>query len=222
MSEIQKNIERLQNLLPERVSLVAVSKFHPVAALQEAYDAGQRIFGESRAQELQQKVPMLPADVQWHFIGHLQTNKVRAIVPHVSLIHSIDSEKLLRTVDAEAARIGRTVDVLLQLHVAKETTKFGLTPDECVAVVHGCVPELEHVRIRGVMGMATNTDDEAEIRQEFRAIKAVFDTLKNGKMQTEGYFDTISMGMSDDFQIAIEEGSTMVRIGSLIFGERQY
>lgn len=222
MAEIQKNIERLQNLLPERVSLVAVSKFHPVAALQEAYDAGQRIFGESRAQELLQKVPMLPADVQWHFIGHLQTNKVRAIVPHVSLIHSIDSEKLLRMVDAEAARIGRTAEVLLQLHVAKETAKFGFTPDECVAVAHGCVPELGHVRVRGVMGMATNTDDEAEIRQEFRAIKAVFDALKSGKMQTEGYFDIISMGMSDDFRIAIEEGSTMVRIGSLIFGERQY
>lgn len=223
MINVKENIRKLQDSLPKGVGLVAVSKFHPVELLREAYDAGQRIFGESRAQELLQKVGQMPDDVKWHFIGHLQTNKVRAIVPYVAMIHSIDSEKLLRVVDSEAERAGRVVDVLLQLHVAQEETKYGMTADECVAMVEsGVLAELTHVRVCGVMGMATNTDDEYEIRAEFRKIKQVFDLLHEGCLHDSDCFREISMGMSDDYQIAVEEGSTLVRVGHSIFGERQY
>lgn len=223
MINVKENIRKLQDSLPKGVGLVAVSKFHPVELLREAYDAGQRIFGESRAQELLQKVGQMPDDVKWHFIGHLQTNKVRAIVPYVAMIHSIDSEKLLRVVDSEAERAGRVVDVLLQLHVAQEETKYGMTADECVAMVEsGVLAELTHVRVCGVMGMATNTNDENEIRAEFRKIKQVFDLLHEGCLHDSDCFREISMGMSDDYQIAVEEGSTLVRVGHSIFGERQY
>lgn len=223
MINVKENIRKLQDSLPKGVGLVAVSKFHPVELLREAYDAGQRIFGESRAQELLQKVGQMPDDVKWHFIGHLQTNKVRAIVPYVAMIHSIDSEKLLRVVDSEAERAGCVVDVLLQLHVAQEETKYGMTADECVAMVEsGVLAELTHVRVCGVMGMATNTDDENEIRAEFRKIKQVFDLLHEGCLHDSDCFREISMGMSDDYQIAVEEGSTLVRVGHSIFGERQY
>ena len=223
MINVKENIRKLQDSLPKGVGLVAVSKFHPVELLREAYDAGQRIFGESRAQELLQKVGQMPDDVKWHFIGHLQTNKVRAIVPYVAMIHSIDSEKLLRVVDSEAERAGRVVDVLLQLHVAQEETKYGMTADECVAMVEsGVLAELTHMRVCGVMGMATNTDDENEIRAEFRKIKQVFDLLHEGCLHDSDCFREISMGMSDDYQIAVEEGSTLVRVGHSIFGERQY
>lgn len=223
MINVKENIRKLQDSLPKGVGLVAVSKFHPVELLREAYDAGQRIFGESRAQELLQKVGQMSGDVKWHFIGHLQTNKVRAIVPYVAMIHSIDSEKLLRVVDSEAERAGRVVDVLLQLHVAQEETKYGMTADECVAMVEsGVLAELTHVRVCGVMGMATNTDDENEIRAEFRKIKQVFDLLHEGCLHDSDCFREISMGMSDDYQIAVEEGSTLVRVGHSIFGERQY
>lgn len=223
MINVKENIRKLQDSLPKGVGLVAVSKFHPVELLREAYDAGQRIFGESRAQELLQKVGQMPDDVKWHFIGHLQTNKVRAIVPYVAMIHSIDSEKLLRVVDSEAERAGRVVDVLLQLHVAQEETKYGMTADECVAMVEsGVLAELTHIRVCGVMGMATNTDDENEIRAEFRKIKQVFDLLHEGCLHDSDCFREISMGMSDDYQIAVEEGSTLVRVGHSIFGERQY
>ncbi len=223
MINVKENIRKLQDSLPKGVGLVAVSKFHPVELLREAYDAGQRIFGESRAQELLQKVGQMPDDVKWHFIGHLQTNKVRAIVPYVAMIHSIDSEKLLRVVDSEAERAGRVVDVLLQLHVAQEETKYGMTADECVAMVEsGVLAELTHVRVCGVMGMATNTDDENEIRAEFRKIKQVFDLLHEGCLHDSDCFREISMGMSDDYQIAVDEGSTLVRVGHSIFGERQY
>lgn len=223
MINVKENIRKLQDSLPKGVGLVAVSKFHPVELLREAYDAGQRVFGESRAQELLQKVGQMPDDVKWHFIGHLQTNKVRAIVPYVAMIHSIDSEKLLQVVDSEAERAGRVVDVLLQLHVAQEETKYGMTADECVAMVEsGVLAELTHVRVCGVMGMATNTDDENEIRAEFRKIKQVFDLLHEGCLHDSDCFREISMGMSDDYQIAVEEGSTLVRVGHSIFGERQY
>ena len=223
MINVKENIRKLQDSLPKGVGLVAVSKFHPVELLREAYDAGQRIFGESRAQELLLKVGQMPDDVKWHFIGHLQTNKVRAIVPYVAMIHSIDSEKLLRVVDSEAERAGRVVDVLLQLHVAQEETKYGMTADECAAMVEsGVLAELTHVRVCGVMGMATNTDDENEIRAEFRKIKQVFDLLHEGCLHDSDCFREISMGMSDDYQIAVEEGSTLVRVGHSIFGERQY
>lgn len=223
MIDIKKNINEIKGELPDNVKLVAVSKFHPVEALMEAYGAGQRIFGENRAQEIQQKHKVMPTDVQWHFIGHLQTNKVRSIIPYTTLIHSIDSLKLLQCVDAEAKRIGRVADVLLQLHVAKETTKFGLTPEECVELVEdGALKALQNVRVCGVMGMATNTDDEQEIRVEFRAIKNTFDVLKTKFFAANGYFREISMGMSEDYKIAIEEGSTMVRVGTSIFGAREY
>lgn len=223
LEQIKENIARLHNELPAGVKLVAVSKFHPLEALMAAYDAGQRIFGESRAQEIGPKHTSMPGDVEWHFIGHLQSNKVRQIVPYVSLIHSIDSERLLQCVDAEARRVGRTVDVLLQLHVAREETKYGFTLDECRALVDGGMAgSLSNVRIRGVMGMATNTDDEAEIRREFHEIRSTYEQLKASHFADNQWFDTVSMGMSHDYRIAVDEGSTMVRIGTTIFGEREY
>ena len=223
LEQIKENIARLHNELPAGVKLVAVSKFHPLEALMAAYDAGQRIFGESRAQEIGPKHTSMPGDVEWHFIGHLQRNKVRQIVPYVSLIHSIDSERLLQCVDAEARRVGRTVDVLLQLHVAREETKYGFTLDECRALVDGGVAgSLANVRIRGVMGMATNTDDEAEIRREFHEIRSTYEQLKASHFAGDPQFDIVSMGMSHDYRIAVDEGSTMVRIGTTIFGEREY
>lgn len=223
LENIGKQITKYSSELPDGVKLVAVSKFHPVEALRAAYDAGQRIFGESRVQEIQQKHRDMPEDVEWHFIGHLQTNKVRALVPYVSLIHSIDSLRLLECVDSEARRIDRTVNVLLQLHVAQEETKFGLTPDECISLAEsGVISKLQNVRICGVMGMATNTEDENEIRKEFRLIKSTFVALKDRFFADAEYFKEISMGMSDDYRIAIEEGATLVRIGTSIFGQREY
>lgn len=223
LEQIKENIARLHNELPAGVKLVAVSKFHPLEALMAAYDAGQRIFGESRAQEIGPKHTSMPGDVEWHFIGHLQSNKVRQIVLYVSLIHSIDSERLLQCVDAEARRVGRTVDVLLQLHVAREETKYGFTLDECRALVDGGVAgSLANVRIRGVMGMATNTDDEATVRGEFHRIRAFFDRMKVRLGERGAAFTEVSMGMSHDYQLAVEEGSTMVRVGTHIFGERVY
>lgn len=223
MSVISDQIKIITETLPDGVELVAVSKFHPVEALKEAYDAGQRIFGESRVQEISQKRLLMPDDVQWHFIGHLQTNKVRQLVPYVSLIHSVDSIKLLESINAESARIGRVVDVLLQLHVAQEETKFGFTCEDCVDLVDkGVLDRLPNVRVCGVMGMATNTDDMGKVREEFKYIKNVFDTLKQRYFADKPYFKEISMGMSDDFHIAMEEGSTLVRIGTTIFGSRGY
>ncbi|MBQ1987666.1 MAG: YggS family pyridoxal phosphate-dependent enzyme [Muribaculaceae bacterium] len=223
MSVISDQIKIITETLPDGVELVAVSKFHPVEALKEAYDAGQRIFGESRVQEISQKRLLMPDDVQWHFIGHLQTNKVRQLVPYVSLIHSVDSIKLLESINAESARIGKVVDVLLQLHVAQEETKFGFTCEDCVDLVDkGVLDRLPNVRVCGVMGMATNTDDMVKVREEFKSIKNVFDTLKQRYFADKPYFKEISMGMSDDFHIAMEEGSTLVRIGTTIFGSRGY
>lgn len=223
MSGIAQQIKNINAGLPESVALVAVSKFHPVESLQEAYSAGQRIFGESRVQEVVQKRVQMPDDVKWHFIGHLQTNKVRQLVPYVSLIHSVDSFKLLECIDKEAKRIDRVVDVLLQLHVAQEETKFGFSCDDCVSLTEsGVLEKLRNVRVCGVMGMATNTDDDEVVRAEFKSIKTVFDTLKDGYFKDKPYFREVSMGMSDDYYIAIEEGSTLIRIGTTIFGERNY
>lgn len=220
---ISDTIKSLHATLPPGVKLVAVSKFHPAAALREAYDAGQRIFGESRAAELVEKAQVLPDDIRWHFIGHLQTNKVRAIMPYVDTIESIDSERLLHTVQTEAERIGRDVDVLLQVHVAMEDTKFGLTPEELMDLAKsGILGRSPRVTVRGVMGMASNVDDNDRIRADFRAIHGCFDTLRHDIMADAPKFDTISMGMSHDYMMAIEEGTTMVRIGTTIFGERQY
>lgn len=220
-STIGKRIHDIKASLPEGVTLVAVSKFHPVEALREAYDSGQRVFGESRANELVAKAQALPADIHWHFIGHLQTNKVRTILPHVTLIHSIDSERLLKLVDAEAQRINRTVDVLLQVHVAKEETKFGFSPEELNELAAGdTLQSLRNTRIRGVMGMASNVDDEVRIKDDFRRIAIAFDDLK--RLSSLSSLDTVSMGMSHDYGLAIDAGSNMVRIGTTIFGEREY
>ena len=221
-AHVEDIITALRGELPPEVTLVAVSKFHPIEAIEAAVRGGQEVFGESRAQELAQKHAALP-HLKWHFIGHLQTNKVRALVPYVSLIHSIDSLRLLECVDSEARRIDYTVNVLLQLHVAQEETKFGLTPDECIALAEsGVIEKLPNVRICGVMGMATNTDDENEIRKEFKLIKSTFVALKDRFFADAEYFKEISMGMSDDYRIAIEEGATLVRIGTSIFGQREY
>lgn len=220
---VSDNLLELRKSIPEGVELVAVSKFHPAEALMEAYGTGQRIFGESRALELEAKAKELPADIEWHFIGHLQTNKVRKVVAHASLIHSIDSERLLRAVDDEAAKAGRHVGVLLQLHVAKEETKFGFTPDELLGfVTPELLASLKAVEIRGVMGMASNVDDEERIRADFREIRAAFDSLRNGVLAGHPGFRTVSMGMSHDWPIAVEEGGNMIRVGTSIFGEREY
>lgn len=222
-TSISSNLLNLQSSIPNGVELVAVSKFHPVEALREAYDAGQRIFGESRALELEAKVAELPSDIQWHFIGHLQTNKVRKVVAHASLIHSIDSERLLRAVDNEAAKAGRRIGVLLQLHVAQEETKFGFTPDELIKfVTPELLSSLKSVDICGVMGMASNVDDESRIRDDFRRIRSTFDRLKSDIFASSPTFSYVSMGMSHDWRIAVDEGSNMIRVGTSIFGEREY
>ncbi len=219
-----QRISAVKASLPEGVTLVAVSKFHPAEAIMEAYGAGQRIFGESRATELVSKAKELPDDIEWHFIGHLQTNKVRAVMPYVTSIHSIDSERLLRLVNTEAARIGRKVDVLLQVHVAREETKFGFTAEEFDSLISGGIlNDVPSVRIRGVMGMASNVDDDERIAADFRAIKCMYDRLAEALTTSDGAScDTLSMGMSHDYRLAIECGSNMVRIGTTIFGEREY
>lgn len=220
---IAENIRQMKASLPAGVTLVAVSKFHPVEALREAYDAGQRVFGESRAQELVAKRKALPEDIEWHFIGPLQSNKVKDIVPFVRLIHSIDSRKLLEEVDKQARKHERVVDVLLEIHVAREESKHGFTPEECEALLGDeAVARLEHVRVRGLMAMASLTDDERRIREEFRTVRELFEELRDGVCRDNASFTVLSMGMSHDYPIAIEEGSTMIRVGTHIFGEREY
>ena len=220
---ITQNIQRLTAQLPQGVKLVAVSKFHPIERLQEAYDAGQRIFGENRAQELAAKAPQLPSDIEWHFIGHLQKNKVRMIIPWASIIQSIDSTQLLQLVNKEAARINRHVNVLLQLHVAKEQTKSGFTIDEIFeAAEDGAFRDLSNVTICGVMAMATFTDDMEQVASEFELVRNTFLTLRDKYFSHNDAFKEISMGMSDDWRIAVEHGATLVRIGTNIFGQREY
>ena len=211
---IADNIRKLKSELPSTVELVAVSKFKPVEAIREAYEAGQRSFGENRPQELAAKAPQLPADIVWHFIGHLQTNKVKMVVPYAHLIHSVDSERLLAEIDKAARAAGKVMDCLLEIHIAEEQTKQGFTPDEAVALAReaGRYP---NIRLRGVMGMATFTNDREQVRREFRSLKAVSERLSF----LPGC-DTVSMGMSSDWPIAVEEGTTIVRIGTAIFGKR--
>ena len=211
---IAQNIVQLKTSLPQGVTLVAVSKFHPVEALWEAYNAGQRVFGESRAQELSAKQKVLPEDIEWHFIGPLQSNKVKDIAPFIHLIHSIDSLKLLAEVNKQAKKHDRTIRVLLEIHVAQEESKE-LLRDESSA-------EFQHIRICGLMGMATNTDDTGLIREEFRNIHDLFIELKETLCKDNVDFKEISMGMSHDYPIAIQEGSTLIRVGTSIFGEREY
>ncbi len=215
-----ENIHRQLAAHPD-VTLVAVSKFHPAEAIRAAYDEGQRVFGESRVQELLTKCDVLPSDIEWHFIGHLQRNKVRQLLPHVSMIHSIDSERLLIEVSQQAVALGRTVDVLIQLHVAQEETKFGFLPDEALDLLRRFKENpLQGVRLRGVMCMASNTDDADRIRRDFQAARRFFNEAKDLLQAPE--WNVRSWGMSADFPLAIEEGATHIRVGSLIFGERQY
>ena len=213
MPSIQQNIEHITSQLPKGVRLVAVSKYHPVEKLQEAYKAGLRIFGENHAQELVAKRPLLPADIEWHFIGHLQTNKVRMIMPDVSLIHAIDSIKLAKTVNKEAAHINRTVDVLLQLHVAQEESKSGFTVSELLEnFTLNQFEGLDNMRICGLMAMATNTCDSKQVSKEFSIVHNTFEIIKEEFFADKDFFKEISMGMSHDWPIAVENGSTMVRI----------
>lgn len=217
MSEIERHISEIRRHIPAGVTLVAVSKFHPSEAIREAYEIGERDFGESRVQELLVKHQTLPSDIRWHMIGHLQTNKVRAIMPFIYMIQSVDSLHLLTTIEQEAARLNRRVRVLLELHVARETTKSGFSVEELSTLLADIATGRKvfaHVEIEGLMTMATHTDDEQEIRRCFQVAHDIF--MRHSQLST------LSMGMSDDYQIAIEEGSTMVRIGSTIFGERTY
>lgn len=223
MSHIQEEIQTIKAGLPESVRLVAVSKFHPIEALQEAYEGGQRIFGESKVQEMTQKYEALPKDIEWHFIGHLQTNKIKYMAPYVALIHGVDSYKLLSEINKQAAKAGRIIPCLLQIHIAQEETKFGFSIDECRTMLEeGNWRQLKNVQIAGVMGMATNTEDEAQIKREFSTLSAFFQEVKETYFREVSSFKEISMGMSDDYPIAIEEGSTLIRIGSRIFGARNY
>jgi len=220
---IAENIDLVKANLPVQVQLVAVSKTKPAALLMEAYGHGQRAFGENKVQELAWKFEELPKDIEWHFIGHMQTNKVKYIAPFVHLIHGVDSFKLLKTIDAEAKKVNRIIPCLLQFHIAEEETKFGLSLDEAKDILNAEEFKLlKQVKISGVMGMATYTDDEIQIHKEFASLKAIFDKLKSTYFINKPEFKEISMGMSGDYLIAVEEGSTMVRIGSTIFGERNY
>lgn len=215
---IKTNIIEIRKELTREVTLVCVSKFHPNVDIIEAYNEGERVFGESKVQELCGKYERLPKDIHWHFIGHLQTNKVKQIVSFIELIHGVDSLKLLLEIDKQALRTGRIVDCLLQVHIATEETKFGFSADEIRMAIKE-VQNFKNVRIRGLMGMATFTENKEQVKNEFHFLKSLFDELR-AIASTE--FSILSMGMSDDFELAIEEGSTMVRVGSSIFGHRNY
>jgi len=220
---IPEQLVKLKSELPQHVKLIAVSKTHPVSVIMEAYNAGHKIFGENRVQELLSKYDEMPKDIEWHLIGHLQTNKVKYIAPFVSLIHSVDSLKLLSVIDKEAQKCNRVIDCLLQVYIASEETKFGLSADELHELLQN--PEfekLQNVRVCGLMGMATFTDNMEQVRMEFRFLRNLFNEVKQTYFQNHPWFKELSMGMSSDYRIAIEEGSTMVRIGSNIFGHRSY
>ena len=218
---IGKNLSEIKESLPSGSKLVAVSKTKPVEVILEAYNSGHKIFGENKVQELVQKYEALPKDIEWHFIGHLQTNKVKYIAPFVSLIHGIDSLKVLKAVDKEAAKNARLVPCLLQFHIARENTKFGFSVEEAIDMLESeSFASLKNISVAGVMGMATFTENVIQIRNEFRTLKEIFEQLKQKFFFNKPEFKEISMGMSDDYHIAAEEGSTIVRIGSKIFGVR--
>lgn len=218
---VKENLEKIRKTVPEGVVLVAVSKTKPVEDIQEAYEAGQRVFGENHALEMRDKHEVLPKDIDWHFIGHLQTNKIKYIIPFTRLIHSIDTFNLLQAVNKEAVKHDRVVDCLLQFHIAEEETKFGLSMAEAEDILNSDVfKTMNNVRLCGVMGMATNTDNMVQVRKEFKHLKDIFTTLKSKYFTDCEWFKEISMGMSHDYPIAIEEGATLVRVGSKIFGAR--
>jgi len=218
---IAENIDRIKANLPEKVRLIAVSKTKPTELLLEAYNHGQRAFGENKVQEMVGKYEELPKDIEWHFIGHLQSNKIKYIAPFVHLIHGVDSFKLLKSIDVEAKKAGRIIPCLLQFHIAEEETKFGLSINEATEMLNSQEYKLLYnIQISGVMGMATYTDDENQVRKEFACLKAYYNTLKSEYFAGNVDFKEISMGMSGDYHLAIAEGTTMVRIGSNIFGER--
>ena len=221
--DVVGNLRRVREDIPEGVRLVAVSKFHPAEYIEAAYAEGQRVFGESHEQELSRKYEALPKDIQWHFIGHLQTNKVKYIAPYISMVEAVDSLKLLREIDKQAAKHGRVIDVLLELHIAQEATKYGLSLDACRQLLDdGQWRQLEHVRICGLMMMASNTDDESQIRREFIVAADFFDEVKAKYFAADPAFKERSWGMSHDYRIAVECRSTMVRVGTTIFGPRVY
>lgn len=220
---IQTNIQEIKSSLPQHVTLVAVSKTHPVEIIMEAYNAGHRIFGENKVQELVPKYEAMPKDIEWHLIGHLQSNKVKYIASFVSLIHSVDGLKLLEVIDKEAQKHNRIIDCLLQIHIASEETKFGLSADELEELLSSNdFKEMKNIRVVGLMGMATFTDNMAQVRMEFKFLSTLFQSVKAKYFADKPWFKELSMGMSSDYTVAIEEGSTMVRIGSNIFGHRNY
>lgn len=220
---VKSNIDRLRETVPNEVKLVAVSKFHTVDEIKEAYNDGQLQFGESRVQELTEKQPLLPDDIEWHFVGSLQRNKVRFIASFISLIHSLDSERLMREINKRAKAANRTIKCLLQIHVADEDSKSGFSPDECRQfLATGNWKNYSNVQLAGIMGMATFTDDTSQVRNEFRQLKSLFDEFKTQYFANDEAFKELSMGMSGDYTIAVEEGATIIRVGTLIFGERDY
>lgn len=219
---IKNNIEKFTQTLPAGCRLIAVSKTQPVEKITEAYTAGQRLFGENKAQELTTKYEALPKDIEWHMIGHLQTNKVKYIAPFVHLIHSVDSLKLLTEIDKQAKKVSRTIRCLLQVHIAREETKFGFSESEVLDMLQsGQFQTLKNIQVCGLMGMATLTDDVAQIRNEFKGLKTLFEKIKAVQIASVS-MEELSMGMSSDYAIAIEEGSTLIRVGTAIFGERNY
>jgi len=222
MSAIVENIQRIENEInPKGATLIAVSKTKPIEMLMEAYNAGFKRFGENYVQELVGKYEQMPKDIEWHLIGHLQSNKVKYIAGFVSMIHSVDSFKLLKEIDKQALKHSRVIDCLLQIHIAEEETKSGMSQEEAIEIVNAAdLAELKNVRIVGLMGMTTLTDDEIQVRKEFRELKTFFDKLKQQPQTSNFKIEILSMGMSGDYEIAIEEGSTMVRVGSKIFGNR--
>ncbi len=221
--DVAKNLHQVLGSLPDGVRLVAISKYHPSEYIQEAYDEGQRIFGESHEQELKGKAATLPKDIEWHFVGHLQTNKVKYIAPYISMIEAVDSLRLLREIDKQAARNNRVIDVLLELHVAQEATKYGLTIDECRQLLEeGEWRNMPNVRISGLMMMASNVDDEEQIRREMTIAADFFDEVKSKYFPNDDHFCERSWGMSHDYRIAVECRSTLVRVGTGIFGPRVY
>ncbi len=220
---ISANLKELRNELPDNVTLVAISKTHPPEVVLEAYNAGQRIFGENKAQELVAKQEALPSDIEWHMVGHLQTNKVKYIAPFVSLIHSVDSFKLLKEINKQAKKQERIIPCLLQMHIAEEDTKFGLDKEELSEILESeQFRTFENVQVVGLMGMATFTDDTDQVKREFRGLKKLFDDVKKKYFPSNSNFTFLSMGMSGDYNLAVTEGSNMVRVGSRIFGARNY